>query len=458
MNSDGVSPTRAVAAFAAGEVEFPTEARQRAVDAIIDAVGCMLAGSREPLAPPLLRTLAGQPAPTAQAPAVLIGAGRYGAPGDAALFNGAVAHALDFDDTNHPAYAHPTGVLLPAMLAVAPRVAATGAELVTAYVVGFDVLGKLGRSLNTAHYARGWHPTSSFGSLSAATAAARLCRLDAERIELALGIAASSAGGLRANFGSMVKPLHAGLAARNGVLAALLAAEGFSAATGILERPLGYCSTFNDGLPVDLRPLATPGEPLEILTPHGLALKPYPSCGATHPGIEAALLLRAQLQPGEGVLAVRAGVPEMALKPLIHPSPTTPLEAKFSLQFCLAAALLDGKVDLATFDDDHVRDDRISALAAKTTMDVDDRVRTDSEFATYVRITTDRGRQMEQFIPLAQGKPDRWMSAAQLEAKFMTCAARAVPDAVAAGILERLRRLDSDERIEDLCAMLSGAG
>ncbi len=457
MDSADLLPTSALAAFAAGPVELPAEARARAVDAMIDCVGCMLAGAREPLATPLLTTLASSDRPNAMAGAAMVGAGRYAAPADAALYNGTVGHALDFDDTNHPAYAHPTTVILPAMLALAPRVKATGADLVTAYVLGFDLFGKLGRALNTAHYARGWHATSSFGSLAAAIAASRVLGLDRKRIEIALGIAASSAGGLRANFGSMVKPLHAGLAARNGVLAALLAAEGFDAATGILERTYGYCKTFNDGLPIDLAPLTTPCQPLEILTEYGLALKPYPSCGATHPGIEAALTLRGKLEPGEEAIRIRAGVSEMAFKPLIYTMPSTPLEAKFSLHFCLAAALVEGHVDLTTFTARQVKDDRIRTLIDHTVMEADDRVRHDPEFATAVRIDTNRGRTLEELVPLAQGKPSRWMSETQLAAKFKTCATRSISAGLADKIYQRLRKFDSAAPVTDLCDLLTGA-
>lgn len=457
MDSADLLPTSALAAFAAGPVELPAEARARAVDAMIDCVGCMLAGAREPLAKPLLATLASSPRQTDNSNAAMIAAGRYATPGDAALYNGAVAHALDFDDTNHPAYAHPTAVILPAMLALAPRVSATGAELVTAYVLGFDLFGKLGRALNTAHYARGWHATSSFGSLAAAIATTRILGLDRKRIEIALGIAASSAGGLRANFGTMVKPLHAGLAARNGVLAALLASEGFDAASGILERTYGYCKTFNDGLPIDLAPLATPCQPLEILTEYGLALKPYPSCGATHPGIEAALRLRQKLEPGEEAVAIRAGVSEMAFKPLIYTMPASPLEAKFSLHFCLAAALVEGHVDLTTFAPRQVNDPRIRTLIDHTVMEADDRVRSDPEFATAVRVETNRGRTLEELVPLAQGKPSRWMRPEQLEEKFKTCATRSISAAQADKIYTRLRKLDSDMVVTDLCDLLTGA-
>src|SRR2546423_5473388 len=303
MTSDSLPLTRLMARFAIGPHDFPALARSRARDAVADGVGCMLSGSREPLAAPLSATLPSRETPSAELPALMVGRRRYAAPADAALFNGTVAHALDFDDTNHPAYAHPTAVIAPALFALAPRVGASGAALIDAYVVGFEFFGKLGRALNTQHYRRGWHTTGSFGALAAAAASARLLGLDEQRTTMALGIAASSASGLRASFGSMTKPLHAGQAARNGVLAALLAEAGFTASDEAIEHRYGYLGVFNDQLPIDPAPLAAMGQGLEILTEHGLALKPYAACGATHPGIEAADRLHSRLS-GRTVRAV----------------------------------------------------------------------------------------------------------------------------------------------------------
>ena len=401
--------TAAMAAFAVREHHFPAPARARAQDALTDCVGCMVAGSAEPLTRPLMSLTPSFEQASAQFPSLLIGAGHYASPSDAALFNGAVAHALDFDDTNHPAYAHPTAVLAPAMLAVAPLTDASGADLITAYILGFEVFGKLGRAMNKQHYKRGWHATSSFGCLAAAVAAGRLLGLDERKMRMAIGIAASSAGGLRSNFGSMVKPLHAGFAARNGVTAALLARSGFEAGLDSLDHRYGYLAVFNDGIGYDLAPLLAMGDDLEILTEHGLALKPYPACGATHPGIEAALTVRDEMGSAS-IASVRAGVCEMALSPLIHVMPDTPLAGKFSLHFCIAAALLEGKVGLDTFTEERITDPRIRELIPRISMEVDERWRDDSEFCTEVTVQTKDGRQYTARVPLAAGKPARWMS------------------------------------------------
>lgn len=434
--------TRAMASFALAAHDFPALARQRARDAITDCVGCILAGGVEPIAQPLLATMTSFTTPQPGFEALLIGQGRHASPADAALVNGTLAHALDFDDTNHPAYAHPSAVLVPAMLSVAPLVNASGSALIDAYVVGFEIFGKLGRALNTQHYRRGWHTTGTFGALAAAAAAGRLLGLDAQRMAMALGIAASSASGLRASFGSMTKPLHAGQAARNGVLAALLARAGMTASEQAIEHRYGYLQVFNDGLAIDVAPLQSLGQPLEILTEHGLALKPYAACGATHPGIEAAEQLH-QALGGRAIRAVRAGVCEMAFAPLIHVMPDSPLEGKFSLHFCLAAALLYGPVTLATFSDARVHDPAVRALIGKISMEVDERWRGDGEFATEVSVETEDGERLVRFVPLAAGKPARWFSTEELQRKFMDCASTAVAPDAAEPVWRALCDLDS---------------
>ena len=472
----GLEPalTAAMAAFAVAAHDFPTLARQRARDAIADCIGCILAGSREPLAAPLAATLPGFDVASAAAPSLLIGAARYGAPADAALYNGTLAHALDFDDTNHPAYAHPSAVLVPAMLAVAslaplsPLLAqsapqASGRALIDAYIVGFEFFGKLGRALNTQHYKRGWHATGSFGALAAAAAAGRLLGLDAPRMMMALGIAASSASGLRANFGSMTKPLHAGFAARNGVFAALLARAGFTASEQAIEHRYGYVNVFNSGIGYDPAPLMQMGDGLEILTEHGLALKPYAACGATHPGIEAAELLHAQIASrtngtngtNRTIRSVRMGVCSMAFEPLIHIMPASPLEGKFSLHFCIAAALLYGKVSLATFSDEMVNDARIRALIPAMQMEVDARWKDDSEFATEIQVELEDGSRLTEFIPLAQGKPARWFSTERLHAKFADCAGAVATANQVEPAWRALQELDTDEGCQRLLQALA---
>lgn len=445
--------TESLANFALASHDFPGLARTRALDAITDCVGCMLAGVSEPLAKPLSAVIPSTQQSGGDLDAWLIGQGRYAAPSDAALFNGTLAHALDYDDTNHPAYAHPSAVLVPALFALASRTNVKGDALIDAYIVGFELFGKLGRALNTQHYKRGWHATGTFGSLASVVAAGRLLNLTTQQMSMAIGIAASAASGLRANFGSMVKPLHAGYAARNGVLAALLAHAGFDASEQSLEHRFGYLSVFNDGIGHDRQPLLRLGDDLEILTEHGLALKPYPACGATHPGIEAAIELSKEIAGAE-IERVQAGVCEMAFSPLIYVMPNSPLEGKFSLHYCLAVALIDGQLDLSSFAPEKIKDRRVRELIGRIDMHVDDRWRDDSEFSTEVVVYTTDGRRFSRHVPLAIGKPSRWLSEQRLRAKFDDCA-REVNPHLRESLWLSLRDLDQTVPVTDMLGVLA---
>jgi 2-methylcitrate dehydratase PrpD len=259
---------------------------------------------------------------------------------------------------------------------------------------------------------------------------------------------------LRASFGSMTKPLHAGQAARNGVLAARLAAAGFGASAEAIEHRYGFLGVFNDGLPIDAAPLATMGEDLEILTEHGLALKPYAACGATHPGIEAAERLHARLG-GRTIRSVRAGVCEMAFAPLIHVIPESALEGKFSLHFCVAAALLYGPVTLATFSDARVHDPAIRSLIARIRMELDERWKDDGEFATELAVQTEDGQTLTEFVPLAQGKPARWFDTTRLRAKFDDCASVALDEQAREATWRALRSIDGRQPAQSLLGALA---
>jgi 2-methylcitrate dehydratase PrpD len=448
-----------LASFALGVAhdDIPADGRRKAVDAITDAVACGLAGSVSDTAGPMLRALGVGPRnDVTPGGALLLGTDRSAAPTDAALYNGTVIHALDYDDVTHPAYSHPSAVLVPTLFALATEAAATGCDIVSAYVVGVEVFGKLGRALNTAHYRAGWHATSTFGSIAAAVAAARLLRLTPAQLSCAIGIAASASSGLRANFGTMTKPLHAGYAARNGVLAARLAREGFTASDEALTHKFGFAQVFNAGQAINWAAFANWGAPFEIVTEYGIALKPFPSCAATHTAIEAAAALRQEIGGEvERIRSIRAGVAEMSLEPLIHVTPKTPLEGKFSMHYCLAATLLDGTVDLATFSEARLRDPRIAPLIDKTRMEVDERVRHDSEFASVVTLTLDDGRQHEKLVPLAIGKPERWFSRDRLRQKFVDCAQPVLTPARAGTAFESAQSLDRLPTIDPLLRELS---
>lgn len=239
-----------------------------------------------------------------------------------------------------------------------------------------------------------------------------------------MAIAASGAAGLRANFGTMVKPLHAGLAAQTGVRAALLAKAGYDASVDIFEHECGYFSVLRGDGASNPEIMRAPGEAFELLYEFGLALKPYPCCGATHPSIEAAIEIHKWMGGRNGlqdVRSVRVGSSRFASVPLIYKNPTTPLQGKFSLEFCVAAGIADGHVNLGTFIDEKIRDPAIRLVQGKLLVEVDGRVAVSPEFGAAVSVTMSDQRTHEVLVPFAKGKPDRWMSPSDIEAKLIDC-------------------------------------
>ncbi len=397
--------------------ELPATAVRFATDAITDSIGVGLVGSQQPIAQLLLRVI---PTSDGAAGELLIGTRGRAHAVDAALYNGSVIHAVDYDDTSHPSYTHPSAHLVPVLIGLGRQFRRTGRDLLLAYVLGLEVQAKLGRALNMKHYLTGWHSTGTFGAVAAAACASKLVGLDAERTAVALGIASSAASGVRANFGTMTKPLHAGYAARNGVLAALLAKEGFTAASDVLENRYGYLAVFGGGTAPRLDAFESFGEPWEIATPYGIAIKLFPACGSAHPAIEASLAVREELR-GERIAAVRVGTNELCSQTLVYTDPQTPLEAKFSMEYCVAAALVRGAVTMSTFTTDILWAPDIRELMRRTTVEVDERVRFNSEHGAVVSVRTESGRKIERLVPLARGKPEHWLTPEELWTKFRDC-------------------------------------
>ncbi|MGZ5176473.1 MAG: MmgE/PrpD family protein [Burkholderiales bacterium] len=431
---------------------IPDEARKRAVDAITDCVACAIAGAVQPLAASVLKTIYTAP----ECPGMLIGAAQRAPAPDAALYNGAVAHALDYDDISHPAYSHPSAVLLPALLSCADHAQVTGRDVVTAYVIGIEVFGKLGRVLNLHHYKNGWHPTSTFGAIAASVAVGSLLRLSKPQLLSAIGLAASSSSDLRCNFGTMAKPVHAGYAARNGVMAALLARNDCEASPDALTHKYGFFSTFNGGAGISEEGFSGWGAPFEILTASGIGLKLYPSCAATHPAIEAAERHRRVLDGNvDAIRKVSVGMSEFATEPLIYVVPETPLQGKFSMHYCVAAALTREHVTLKTFSSDAIADPRTLALMDKIETYIDERVRDDHEFAAVVRVETTDGRTREELVRIAPGKPQRWFTRDQLERKFMDCCFENKGIRDAARVFELMQEIDSSRPLSEFARALS---
>jgi 2-methylcitrate dehydratase PrpD len=431
------------------------ESLSLARNAVLDTVGVTLAGSREPAAR-VVQAVALEEGGASRCR--ILGTPHRTSAGSAALANGTAAHALDFDDMCFVSLAHPSAPLVCAGLAAAEIAEAPGRLLLEAYVVGFEVEAVLGRVMNPAHYHRGWHCTSTLGSLGAAAAAARILRLDAEATLRALAIAASEASGLKENFGTMVKPLHAGLAARNGVLAALWARSGLSAAEGALDGRQGFLTAMASEKPRLEPELEKLGRHWEILQT-GITVKLYPSCAATHPALDALFDLRRQHRFGpEEVEAVEIGVDATTPTVLIHDRPTSGLEAKFSMPFCAAAALTQGEVGLDTFELERVQDPGIQELLGRIRMRVEPDLGKDARALTQaqVRILLRDGRRLEKRANGARGYPANPASEAELEGKFRTCARRALPETALEQALTHLKNLDGLPDVRTLTELTKG--
>jgi 2-methylcitrate dehydratase PrpD len=445
------APLSALADFVTA-AEVPGAARVRAATAVLDTVGVALAGAVEPAARIVQATIG----TAADEGCTVFGVTRRAAGTDAALANGTAAHALDYDDMCFVSLAHPSAPLVPAALAAGETADASGRAVLDAYVVGFEVQARLGRLMNPRHYARGWHCTSTLGCLSAAAAASRLLQLDRDAAAHALAIAASESSGLKENFGTMVKPLHAGLAARAGLLAALLAQHGMTASAQALDGPQGLLHAM-DSEGADLSgATADLGTRWEILET-GITVKLYPSCAGTHPALDALLDLRARKRlTADDVDIVDIDVDRVTPTVLIYDRPGTALEAKFSMPFCAAAALVDGRVGIDTFDDARLTDRRLAALMSRVTMRVDEALGVNAEPLTQarVRVRLLDGRTLEQRANGARGYPAQPATDEELATKFLACASRALSAERAAIALDRLQAIAQLASIRELTAVL----
>ena len=439
---------------------IPQAAFPAARDAFIDCLGVTLAGSQEEagrIIASFLRKLGGEPR------AAVVGWGFRTPPPEAALANGTAAHALDYDDVSPGIRGHPSVVLLPPVLALGEEAHASGREVLAGYIIGFEVASRVGNAMS-ADYSDdlGWHPTAPLGALGAAAASARLLRLDKRQTAMALGLAASQAAGLRQNFGTMTKPFHAGNAARSGVVAALLAAEGFTAAEDVIEGRFGFCHAFSGGQGYDVkRILEGLGNPYQVVSP-GVGLKRYPCCGSAHGALDAILHLIQEYDiPPEKVSRIECSVPFDPPRSLIHYRPQTGLEGKFSMHYCMAAALLDRKVGLKSFTAAAVLRPQAQRLIEKVEMHrhPGDEGKPSWVSPYYlVRVRLDDGREYQHRIEDARGDAQRQrsMTPDEIAAKYRDCASLALDESATERSLALLGRLEELEDITELMDIVMG--
>lgn len=396
--------TAEVAAFASGLSfdDLPDDVVELAGQCVLDWFGVTVAGASEPAAALLVDELSPGSSTLVARPE------RLGLL-DAALVNGTASHALDYDDVNDAMLGHPSVPILGALLALAEHEHADGRMFVTAFVAGYESECRIGRALGTAHYQRGFHATGTVGTFGAAAACARLVGLDAAATEVALGIAATQAAGLKSMFGTMCKPLHAGKAGANGLLAARLAARGYTAATGVLEVEQGFAETHTDGF--DPAPAATDGWHLR-----SNLFKYHAACFQTQSAIEGLRRLRDEHGFGAAdVVAVDVAADAMQARMCAIPAPVTGLEAKFSLAH--TAAMVVAGVDtsaIASFTDEAVGDPAVLAVRDRVRVTTDRR----GGAATPVSVRLADGRVLEAAYDLFVPEADLDLQAKHLRAKF----------------------------------------
>jgi 2-methylcitrate dehydratase PrpD len=418
--------TREVGEFVAG-VRFdrlPPEAVKTITLGFTDCIAVMVPGWSEPV--------------------TQIAARAFGhAPGERALLFALAAHALDYDDTG--LLGHPSAILVSAILAEAEEVEADGKAAVAAYAAGYEVWAELIRRDQDQHHAKGWHPTAMFGALAAAAASASLRRLDAAQASQAVAVAASLAGGIVANFGSMTKPLQVGRAAQSGLLATRLVEAGLTSSPDAIEDDLGFLKAVSPKGAVDTKSPAALGQEW-ALTRHGLNVKLYPVCYAAHRVLDAALDLRQQHQVRpDDVASVAIEIGETQTKMLRVHCPRNALNAKFSGEFAATAALIAGRCGRAEVTDTFVQRPDVQALLPKVRIDpVSERDPDEPAFSPFdrVRFTLREGRELTSepvFKP--RGHFTRPVTTHQLWGKFADCTGDALDDAASRALFDTLQRL-----------------
>lgn len=360
-----LKPTRELAAWSSGvrPQDVSTDAWTWARHAMLDWFGVTIAGARDPLSD----ILAEEFSSGGNATATLVARGVKAALHDAALVNGAMSHALDFDDVNRLMHGHPTVPVASAVLALGEVLGASGHDVLLAFIAGYEVECRLGDMCGDGHYEHGFHATGTIGTFGAAAGAARLLGLDAEKTAIALGIAASQAAGLKVNFGTMTKPLHAGKAAANGLIAARLAARGFTARSDAIEGPQGFAATQAPGF----EPAAVRPDPREPLAVQQNLFKYHAACYLTHSSIEAIRELKRQHGIGlDDVKGMTLHVDPGHLKVCNIAEPKNGLEVKFAIRH-LAGMALDGAdtAALGTYSEANATNPRYVAACERIQVD-----------------------------------------------------------------------------------------
>lgn len=425
------------------------KAREETKRAIFDVIGTTLAGSAEAsgrIVKDFVR------AEGANGAATVIGGGFRRSSSMAALANGTMAHALDYDDVGLH-IGHPSVAVVPAALAVGEEIGANPRDIIDAVVLGFEVAGRIGEGSRGVAYQKGYHGTEIFGVFGAAAAAGRLLGLDVDAMRRAFGVAGSEAGGVRANFGTMTKPLHAGATGRSGVMAAKLAANGFTSDPNIIETKVGFGPAILGDYDLEIM---TQGLGDGFMVEDGVDIKKYPCCYGNHPTVDGVLnVMTANNLSYEDIQQITIDTSVFLPDLLIYPRPVTGLQGKFSLQYNVAAAMVDRKLNRATFTTAHVMQERLQQAIDKVRMNPIHRASDEGYHGGItVHITTNDGRAIDWPQVIARGSHQDPLTRDELVAKFEDNARVVLNAGQIERVVDLVEHLDTQPSLKQLMDVL----
>ena len=437
--------TRSLAEFVAGvpSRNIPAEAAAIVSMGFTDSIATMIAGRDDPV---VGATEQGLESLKSDGTSRLYFTDKKTASPIAAWINGAAAHAMDYDDVSM--LGHPSAVLMPAIMAEAEEIGATGKDMVSAYVAGFEVWGELVFREKGSHRTRGWHPTGIFGTLAAAAACCVLHKFNAEKTQNALGIAASQSSGLTSNLGSMVKPFHAGHAAFAGIMAARYAAAGMEASDDAIEHTSGFLSAVSEKGDYDSEtPADHLGSDWHILK-RRLSIKMYPVCYGTHRIIDAtiALVEKEPLNP-DAIERITAHIGKVQDDMVRHQRPKTGLQGKFSFEFTIASSIVEKRVGLRELTDEFVNRDDIQNIINRVERVVTDQY--DPKMENYprfdfVEVFLKDGRKIEsEKVARPKGHAENPINTNELWNKFDDCLSDAFPPEQRRALFDKLQNLEN---------------
>lgn len=445
--------------------DWANAAIDAATRAFIDVIAVMVPGALDNSTQSVFKTVEGW----GSGPCTVVGSNTTLSAPWAALVNGTAAHALDFDDNFDPAKAHASAVLVPALLALGEQEDVSGRQAIDAYICGLQIIGRVGQGVNPFHRNRGWHATATVGAIGAAAACSRLLKLDAKKAGHAVSMSTSMAAGFMSQFGTMTKPIHAGLAAKAGVMAASMARQEVTAGLHTLDGSTGMNRLMVGPDYEELRDsISHPehgqnlrfetqsvGEPLLILE-HGLKVKRFPNCASAHRSMDALLLLKEEHQfSADDVSKIVVHAPKSHLNNLMHHDPRDPMQAKFSMQYSLAVALLTGTCTINDYEPEKVMRSEVRALYDLIELDPVDKG--EGEFPTTVEIHLKSGDSLQKSMAMPIGSKAMPFTMEQHWLKFDGCVDGTLDAPAKAALRESLEGLKDVSSVSSLMKELQFA-